>query len=118
MCSNPRKGCVLGTKVTCQAHHHVYRQISKLWGLSLCPKTKLDDPFYKLECVQSECPSRGFDRLPIRDKELDTSNDNLVEWHKFEKVFAGKIKTSDKKEVLMLKMKRTNLREFFLLCCF
>jgi hypothetical protein len=27
VCSNPLKGCVLGTEVTCQAHHHVYRHI-------------------------------------------------------------------------------------------
>jgi hypothetical protein len=85
VCLNPSKGCVLGTKVICWAHHHVYRRISKLWGLFLCPKTKLDDPFHKLECVRSECPSCGFHRLLICDKELDTSNDSVVEWHRFEK---------------------------------
>jgi hypothetical protein len=53
-----------------------------------------------------------FHRLPICDKELDTSNDSIVEWHRFEKVFARKTKIRDQKEILMLKMKRKNPREF------
>jgi hypothetical protein len=60
--------------------------------------TKLDDPFYKLKCVQGECPSCGFHRLPICDKELDTSNDSVVEWHRFETVLPGRQRLVTKKK--------------------
>ncbi len=50
--------------------------------------------------------------MPLCDKELEPSNNNFVEWHKFEKVLAGQIRSGEQKEVTRLETKLTSSREF------
>jgi hypothetical protein len=51
-------------------------------------------------------------QLPICDRELDPSNQSLVEWRAFEKISFGKIKEGEVKEVFRLENKLTKPREF------
>jgi len=103
VCSNPPNGVVVGS-LTRQSHHHVYNKSSSLWELYLSPKLS-NVLFFKLECVQGRCQFCGFHCLPLCEKELQPTMNNIVEWWKFEKVLAGKTRNGEQKEVTSLETK-------------
>lgn len=110
VCSNPLNGVVVGS-FTCQVHHHVYKRSSSLWELYLCPKLS-NVLFFKLECMQGRCQFGGFHRLPLCEKELQPTMNNVVEWWKFEKVLVGKTRNGEQKEVTRLETKVTSPKMF------
>jgi len=110
VCSNPLNGVVVGS-LTYQVHHHVYKRSSSLWELYLCPKLS-NVLFFKLECVQRRCQFCGFHHLQLCEKELQPTMNNVVEWWKFEKVFAGKTRIGEQKRITRLETKVTSPKMF------
>jgi hypothetical protein len=63
-------------------------------GKILCPR-KPRKKWFNLDCVKCHYIHCGIKRLPVCDKELDSSNLSVVEWRAFKKFTAIETKDGD-----------------------
>lgn len=77
--------------VTCQAISHTFERAFDLWEKTLCPKSPRQK-WFNLDCIKGKCPNCGFHILPLCNREVDPTNDNLMAWKHFQKVPIGETK--------------------------
>ncbi len=112
LCANPPFGTFQQGIISYQVASHTFEKALDLWQKNLCPKAQ-GQKWFNLDCVNSKCVECGFHILPLCNWEVDISNDNLMAWKCFEKVFVGEIWAWKPKEVVFLVCKLTNPRQFF-----
>jgi hypothetical protein len=72
----------------------------------LCSKGKIED-FHKLKCIQGESSRCGISTLQLCLHEVDTNNQNMVSWHRFEKVWVARSNDGKDRHTMHLAYKQT-----------
>ena len=111
LCCRAQDGRTLTGVVSCESKHHTYKRCSQLWEQCLCPRPTGSE-WHSMRCVKGECQRCGFHLIPLCEREVDPTNESLLEWRRFEMVEAGKTKAGDPKNVLRLEYKRTTAKVF------